>query len=395
MERYIERYVRLVIDVQLQLIEGDMLSINTEARSMGFARLLAQEATIITRLPVTIVETERGKVLQAYPIDPEVKDLFRPEEGQPVMCRIVDLDLPFTKSSGASFSEICDSAATLAEYGLLADPIFLDRRVASPWANIPYPGPYWAEAEIGHNVLEREAWEFFAKILRLDSEHCSSFWLQQANLLTWRKQRLDPLEGAELMLTGDGYSLSARLAEQTHFYSGSVTLTGGRTFIPILPIQSLAGSLAATSASGSIVASEAFWVMGTEVTGASFEVADGKAISWSATRGKEALDAFFGIDAGASQLSAIFLADANTIESQNLRVGVHPHFSTTGHSSVSFGGFLIDTLNHTVDEESLAACDLADSLVRLSVPIGSDALQVAFIVDGEEIRMIEEGVFHE
>lgn len=78
MDQYLERYVRIIIDVQLKLVEGDNLSINTEARSMEFARSLAREAVLTTRLPVMIVETEAGKVIQAYPIDPKEKDLFDP-----------------------------------------------------------------------------------------------------------------------------------------------------------------------------------------------------------------------------------------------------------------------------------------------------------------------------
>ncbi|MFA5447650.1 MAG: aminopeptidase [Sphaerochaeta sp.] len=394
MEQYLERYVRLIIDVQLKLIEGDNLSINTGGRSMGFARLLAQEATIATRLPVTIVETAGGKVIQAYPIDPKEKDLFRPEPAQAVMCRIVDLD-DFPYDEEESLIDICRDAASLSAYGVLADPIFLDRRIGSPWANIPYPGPRWAEAEIGHNVLEREAWEYFAKLLRLDSEHASSFWTEQANLLSWRKKRLDAIGDAQVRLTGDGWALTARMAEHTHFSGGPSALASGRAFIPTLPMQSMVGSLAADSASGTVAASRSFTLLGTVIEGAVFTIESGVVTSWDAAVGKDTLDAFFGVDEGAKGVSSVLLADTNTIESHSLTVGVHPHFSDEVESAISFGGFVIETLDREVDEELLPQCKLCDSLVRMTVPIGNNHLQVAFTAEGEEIVMMEEGVFNE
>jgi len=394
MERYVERYVRLIIDVQLKLIEGDNLSINTEARSMDFARLLAREAVLVTRLPVMIVETEAGKVIQAYPIDPKEKDLFRPEVGQAVMCHIVDLDNhPYDE--GAEYDEICKDVASLAGYGALADPIFLDRRVSAPWANIPYPGPRWASALLGHAADEGKAWLLLATLLRLESEQASSFWEGQANVIAWRKKRLNALSGSSITLTGDGWSVRGALAPLTHFCGGASTIAAGRSFIPILPIQTVVGSFACDSVSGTVEASRPFYVLGGRVEGASFTIEGGMVVHWRADRGREALDAYFAIDEGAKRVSTVALCDTGTIESRYLQVGLHPHFHGEVESSIGFGGFAVDTLDSDVDEERLCECRLADSLVRLAVPIGGAHLFVVFDADGEEIVMMEEGVFNE
>jgi aminopeptidase len=394
MEQYLQRYVRLIIDVQLQLREGDSLSINTQARSMGFARLLAREAVITTRLPVTIVETEAGKVIQAYPIDPKEKDLFRPEVQQAVMCHIVDLD-DFPYEGDESTTEICQSAASLARHGFLADPIILDRRISAPWANIPYPGPMWAEAMVGHNVLTSEAWELFATLFRLDTDFAASFWQEQANLLSWRKRRLDPLVASEATLTGDGWIFTARLAERTHFSGGSFTLPGGRTFIPTLPIQGLVSALDSSSARGTVRASRPFWALGERVVDATITLEGGKAVAWDAAEGKGALDALFAVDEGAMVASSIILADTATLESRYLAVGRHPHFFHNTESALCFGGSPVDTLDSDIASEDLEGSALCDSLVRLIIPIGGDHLSVSFTLDGDEIVMMEEGVFHE
>lgn len=394
MDRYLERYVRLIIDVQLKLVEGDNLSINTEARSMDFARILAREALLTTRLPVMIVETEAGKVIQAYPIEPKEKDLLRPEVGQAVMCHIVDLDNhPY--DGDEEFDEICKDAASLADYGALADPIFLDRRVSAPWANIPYPGPRWASALLGRRSNEEEAWQLLAKVMRLEDEEASSFWEGQANVITWRKKRLDALSLSSLTLTGDGWSLVGSLAPFTHFCGGPSMISSGRHFIPTLPIQAVVGSFASDTVQGTVVASRPFYVLGSRVEGASFTIEGGEVVQWHATVGLEALDAYFAVDEGARRASTLSLSDANSIESHYLEVGLHPHFHLEVESAIGFGGFAIDTLDCDVDEEKLGECRLADSLVRLTVPIGGTHLFVVFEADGEEIVMMEEGVFNE
>lgn len=394
MDQYLERYLRIIIDVQLKLVEGDNLSINTEARSMEFARSLAREAVLTTRLPVMIVETEAGKVIQAYPIDPKEKDLFRPEVGQAVMCHIVDLDNhPYDEDE--EFDEICKDVASLALYGALSDPIFLDRRVSVPWANIPYPGPRWATALLGHRASDDEAWQLLAKIMRLESEEAASFWQGQANVIAWRKKRLDALSRSTVTLTGDGWSLRGSLAPMTHFCGGASTIFSGRTFIPTLPIQAVVGSFASDTVNGTVEASRPFYVLGSRVEGASFTIEGGTVIQWHARRGQEALDAYFAVDEGARRVSTLILTDANTIESHHLEVGLHPHFHHEVESAIGFGGFAIDTLDREVDEEKLPECRLADSLVRLAVPIGGTHLSVVFDADGEEIVMMEEGVFNE
>ncbi len=88
METLLTRYARLVIEVQLKLREGDSLAINSDASTLAFARLLAQKAAIATRETVTIVHTNHGKVVDAIPIEPMEKEIFRPPPYKEPSCAI-------------------------------------------------------------------------------------------------------------------------------------------------------------------------------------------------------------------------------------------------------------------------------------------------------------------
>jgi aminopeptidase len=192
MELLLKRYAQLIIDVQLKLTEGDSLSINTEAITMHFARLLARQACLTTRQSVTIVETNHGKVVQAYPIEPEEKEIFRPPVHTSVMCHLFDLDtIPYRTDT--DFASVVGEVTAIAKFGHLSDPVFLDRRIAVPWANVPYPGLTWAAGLLGRTATEEEMWNLFSMLYRLDSGWNVSFWEEQGNVLEYRKKALNKL----------------------------------------------------------------------------------------------------------------------------------------------------------------------------------------------------------
>ena len=130
MDTLLVRYAELVIKQQLQLRPGESLSINTESSTIEFARLLARMAAETTREPVHIVETKHGRVLQVYPIDPQLNDALRPPVSGLAMCHIVDLDsAPYY--SEESPQDLAKDVVQLGRFGILADPPELERRLAA------------------------------------------------------------------------------------------------------------------------------------------------------------------------------------------------------------------------------------------------------------------------
>ncbi|MFA6681986.1 MAG: aminopeptidase, partial [Sphaerochaeta sp.] len=179
MQEILRRYARLIIEIQLKLQGGDALSINTESSTMAFARMLATMACESTHQTVTIVETNHGKIAQTLEFDPVEHRIKRPEITGYVMCHLVDLDnAPYVTDENV-FSA-AEEVTKLATYGLLSDPVFLDRRIAVPWANIPLPGPLWAMQLLGKAASEEEMWTLFSKLYRLEDDHGLKFWNDQS-----------------------------------------------------------------------------------------------------------------------------------------------------------------------------------------------------------------------
>ncbi|MBI9094217.1 MAG: aminopeptidase [Sphaerochaeta sp.] len=393
MQEILRRYARLVIEIQLKLQRGDALSINTEHSTMSFARMLATMACESTLQTVSIVETNHGKVAQVVEFDPVEKRIKRPPVTGYVMCHLIDLDsAPY--STDEKVSSIPGEVGKLGTYGLLSDPVFLDRRIAVPWANIPLPGPLWAMQLLGKAASEEDMWALFAKIYRLEDDHGLKFWLDQANLLQYRKQSLSKKGKLTLTIKGNGCDLQTTIADKTKWTGGDSSVSSGRTFMQILPMQHVHASLDSTLTEGSFKSLRPFLLLGKLVEEASFTIEKGKVVSYSAKQGKEALDAYFAVDEGASVVSGLSLADNDTIESRYLTQAIHPHFNRESTTSLVLGGFSLNTLTEQSTDEEIDASNLGRSLVRLDIPIGDDSLTIQATDEQKvQIQVMDEGIF--
>ncbi|WP_320130793.1 aminopeptidase [uncultured Sphaerochaeta sp.] len=393
METILRRYARLILSTQLKLERGDSLSINTEGTFMEFARLLAKVACEMTLQVVNIVETNHGKVVQVLQIDPVEPEIFRPETKGFVMCHLFGLDdTPYRGEEEPS--SLANNVGLLGSFGLLSEPVFLDRRIAVPWANLPLPGPEWAMQLLGSTATETEMWNLFATLFRLEDDNGPVFWDSQANVLHFRKQKLNKLGPLALTVTGSGWTITTNMARDTLWAGGMHTVSSGRKFIPALPMQQVFTSLECTKTEGTISSSRPFLLLGKTVEEAMFTIEGGKVTSYTAVKGKEALDAFFSIDEGSRQVAELSLADDDTLESRYLEKGVHVHFNKAMTSHIVFGGFNLATLTTQNSSEAIEASRLSLSLVRLEVPVGSNSLSVqARDKEGNETLLMEEGVF--
>lgn len=393
MQEILRRYARLIIEIQLKLQRGDALSINTEHSTMGFARMLATQACESTMQTVNIVETNHGKVAQVLEFDPVEHRIKRPPVTGYVMCHLFDLDsAPYVTE--AKVTSLTEEVGKLGLYGLLSDPVFLDRRIAVPWANIPLPGPLWAMQLLGKAASEEDMWSLFSKIYRLEDDHGLKFWLDQANLLQYRKQVLTKKGKLSLDITANNCKLQTTLADRTKWTGGSSTVSSGRTFMPSLPMQHIHASLDSSMTEGTVHSARPFLLLGKVVEDATFTIEKGNVVSYTAKRGKEALDAYFAVDEGASVVSGLSMADNDTIESRYLTKAIHPHFNHDSTTSLVLGGFSLNTLTDQSTDEEIAASRLGRSLVRLVLPMGSDSLSIQATDEQDQaISLMREGVF--
>ena len=139
---YQNNYIDLILGVSLSLQQGEGLSINTSERNLEFAQIVAQKASEITLVPVSIVLIEEGSVKDVFSVTPVDHDLVAETSTQRVLLRLEDASIveEFPK---ATIEEIAANIPLLQAVGNLGSPQ-LSKEVA-PWATIPVPSPFWSK----------------------------------------------------------------------------------------------------------------------------------------------------------------------------------------------------------------------------------------------------------
>lgn len=381
------QFFKLICFGQLNLSKGDSLSINTEESTYGFTLNLAKFATNITNLPVTIVVTEKGKVTQTVPVDPELLDIQRPEIKSQLMCRILDLD-KFLYESEKDPHEIINSVVEISEYGVLSEPIDLKRRIALPWTVVPYPSKTFVEKAFSP-LEDNEVYAYFAKLLRLDHSNMLQYWANQSGLLDYRVKELNSLKDNKLQIKSRRSKLECELIEDSIWASNYITLKNNRSFFNFLPSQNVHNNIKRDSTNAHIEATRDFYLFGQIIKNATFNIKDGKVISYNATEGKKALDAFFKSDKNANVVSSISLCDEETIEAKYINKSAHPLYSLENSTSIVLGGAMQDSLLDIDEEADLDLLKVNQSLVKLAIPIGDEFTNISI----GESNIIKEGSF--
>ncbi|MCH3916390.1 MAG: aminopeptidase [Spirochaetia bacterium] len=393
MEDLFTRYADLVCTRQLQLTAGDKLSIHSEEATLSFARDLAKLASGYTRTTVNIVVTEKGRVKEIVPMEPDIPEMLKLDGKTPILCRILSMENQPLFDDEDPF-KIAKEAASLSRYNMLGEPLVLDRRVAVPWAVVPVPGMNLLLA-LEENADSEDPIRLLEILYRLSMENPGTFWDNQKQLLAQRRQQLDSFGSQALFhIQGNDTDFTCRKAKRTCWQGGEITLASGRTFLPSLPCQHLHATLDGSSADGTVTASRPFIVLGKFVRNATFKLEHGRVVSFDAEEGKDALAAFFGADLNANVASTLSLADEGTSESLHLRKGVHPVFTIESTACLTFGAIQTDTLLGQKDMDDLEQDEIKSCLVRLVMPIGTPDMKVTVTEeDGIEHMLMLDGNF--
>lgn len=362
------KFSQLICFSQLNLQVGDSLSINTEESTYSFALNLAKFAATITNLPVNIVVTEEGKVSQTVPVDPDILEIQRPKEQLQVMCRILDLNSFFNKKNNDP-EKIIKSVVEISKHGILSEPIDLKRRIAVPWTVVVYPTKEFVEKTFS-KLNKNEVKAFFAKLLRLDSENMVQYWLNQSNLLDYRIQSLNSLHASSISINNNNSKFEGHIVKNSLWKSNFVKLNNNRSFYNFLPAQSVHNNIQSNSSFAHLKASRDFFLFGQLVENASFNIKDGKVVSFKATKGEDALSSYFKSDETANVVSGISLCDEDTVESKYLRKNAHPLYSLENTTSIILGGAMPDSLSSLSEDVDLESFKINQSLVKLAIPIG-------------------------
>lgn len=376
----LERYADVIIRRALRLEEGDVLSINTEEANSDFASLIARKAKEITGNGSYIQNIENGKVTETteaasdYPIDKKPTAL---------------LYLPVYKDYKETENGKLYSAPEIQKYRMLSDP--LDNPDPSiPFAVAPVPSLSWGKA-VEDEEDEALCYSLITELLSLDEDDYLS-GNDDEDLLLYECSELNrkKLVSAHIQ-DEEGTDITFNFLPGSEFRTTHIALSSGRHFTPTVFSSDIFRAIDRTSAEGYITTTRPFMLFGKRIGRMSLSFKNGIITEYSTDeKSGELMNLYLSQDQNAGYLSELSIAEEST-KASSIDYFALPEWDRMRGISLTIGGPRPESL-----KTDAARRNANDSLVTLSLPIGSDTTVItAYDADGNEFVVAEDGFITE
>ncbi len=267
---------------------------------------------------------------------------------------------------------------------------------AIPWCVADVPGPRWARDVLGEGAGTQQLWERLQPILLLDRARPGEAWKAKGQELIRRAEALNALQIDSLHFQDEGTDLHIGLTPLSRWAGGPNSGEEGFNF-PNIPTEEVFTTPDRTRSHGHVRVTRPVEIRGTEVEGARLVFENGLLTDFSASRGAEALKAYFDTDPGARRLGEVALVGEDSpIAASSLifhsilydeNASCHIALGS-GYTFCMEGGDKMDT-----DEKKIqAGCNV--SLVHRDFMIGSPTTRVSAVdAGGRETVIMEKGRF--
>ncbi|NCB02961.1 MAG: hypothetical protein EOM67_12450 [Spirochaetia bacterium] len=390
---YQNKYIDLILGVSLSLQQGEALSINTSERNLEFAQIVAQKASEITLIPVSIVLIEEGIVKDVFSVTPIENELISEESLYKVLLRIED---PFLieEFPKVPMKEIASSTVLLQAVRNLGPPQLT--KVVAPWAVAPVPSLFWAKSLFQTENPVDDMWALFARLLFLDEPNFPFSYTEHLKKLNSMTKRMIQSNKKYLHIKDDKTDLYVKLVHNSYPRHKLTLLEGTRVFMPTLFNHGISMIVETTYTHGKLFSSRPFLLLGELVEEAQLVFEGGKVVSFEAKRGKKALEVALQIDEGALRIGLMSLVEEKSV------IAHLPTFGSTpiDESVTSFITLGMGESNHLReldtygDEQELSAkTGLNTSVLKGRIPFGNNFLAVDMYDDEGDIPIMVNGNF--
>ena len=378
MNMLMERYADIILRRALRLREGDVLSINAESENSDFAHLIARKAREITGNGSYIQNIENGKVTDTE----EAASDFAIGKKPTAL-----LYLPVYRKYGSAESGTLLSAPEIQRFRHLSDPLDISSP-AIPFATAPVPSADWGSVLDGDGGL-RLASALISDLLGLDEDD----YLSEGDddILLYERDRLNGMELTGGRITDEeGTDLAFSFLPGSVFACSVAQLGNGRKFLPAVAAADIFRALDSASADGYFTATRPFMLFGRIVRSFSARVEKGRITDFTADdETGRLMELYLSQDENAGRVSELSLAEEGS-RAASIECFALPEWDRMRSICLTLGGPRPESL--ATDEARRMA---NDSLLTLSIPIGSDASELICTGKDGETAVMEDGYIRE
>ncbi len=373
---FYSRYASLILRVALGAREGDVLSINTEEEDYAFARIVAEEAKRITGNGSYIQLLRNGRVTEEFDI---LSDF--PLSKQPTLF----LYLSYYRESGEVDTQENYEAKDYQRFSLLSDPV--DNPLPSfPAVKCFLPSSLW-DRMLEEAETERDSRMLLESILSLGEDDFIEDALMRHENLLYKAKALNRENLTKGYISSDeGTDLEFSFLPGSVFVPSYSKTTDGRFFAPSVTDDDILRLLDPTSMEGWLNITKPVVLWGRVIRNLSLHFTKGAVDDCRGTREAESLFAFYASRENDAARASMLTLTENTHPVSEEELTLVSEFDRMRTVSVTIGG----PRGEAVDGST---CDkTVDSLLTLTLPIGSDSLTITCLDDnGDERTVFSDG----
>lgn len=400
-EDRLRRYAELIVKVGANVQHGQYVQVSADIAHAPVVRAVVEQAYLAGARRVDVAYSDgyvRRATLRHAPAETlttspawELARLREYEDAGAAVIRLTGNPDPHL-FDGIDPARV---AAVALDLATASRRVVLGGKVA--WTICAAPNAGWAKQVFGEEDVER-LWEAVGVAMRFDASDVVAAWHEHRAMLSARAAALEALDLDAVRYVGEGTDLIVGLLPGCRWLSGALRTDAGVPFMPNLPTEEVFTSPDRRRADGVITLTRPLVMpqAGTLVEGLRVEFKNGRIVSVSAKRGREAVTAELGSDDGAKSLGEVSLVDGT---SRVRAAGVIFHdtlYDENAGSHVAWGhGFPMALDGGTaLSPDELFARGVNRSSVHTDVVIGGPGVSACGLTrDGQVVPIIKDDIW--
>lgn len=402
-----DEYARLLVEMGVNVQEGEPVLVTIAPEHYEFARLLAKHA----------YRKGASEVLFTW-IDPMVNRMTMEHSPLDVLANVPQWAydrLEFYYKKGANIINASSPRPGLME-GL--DPEKISKVSAArskkfhplqpytmndvlSWTIGALPNPDWAKLVFPDIEDEEEAcnklWDLILEVSRMNNENPIQAWEDHINRLQTRAEKMNEWQFDSLHYqSSNGTDLVVGLPKNHLWLAASSKNAKGTQFIPNIPTEEIFTAPHKDRVSGRIKAVKPLVYQDQVIKDMEFEFKDGKCVSCSASQNEEVLKKMLAQDQGASYLGEVALVPYDSPISNSKTLFFSTLFDENASCHLAFGASYPTCIEGGTDleEKELAKRGGNSSIIHVDFMVGAKDMNITGTTpEGEEIPVFIDGNF--
>lgn len=397
------KYAKLLVKKGVNIQKGQQLNILADVEAADFVSLLVEEAY---RLGAKLVRVDWSSS--------ELRKLDYRHRSRRSLCEIPSWQVEKAKNDSeilpARIRLLCEdpdafaksnqekvSASAIASAKALK-PYMDAMENKHQWLVAAIPGKKWAKKMFPNekvSVALEKLWDAILKTVLCDEESdCFAAWDKKNNdfrqKCEWlNSQRFDYLH----YKSENGTDFKCELMKESVWCGGGEYTLSGVYFNPNMPTEEIFTTPMKGKCEGRLVSTMPLSARGTLIENFFIDFKDGKAVSWGAEKGEEALGKLITTDEGSCQLGELALVPTDSPIAKSGLLYYNTLFDENASCHVALGmgytscfeGFENKTL------EEMQEKGVNDSLIHVDFMIGADDLCITGYKDGKATPIFVNG----